>query len=104
VPHESSEPYAKLRRVAEVYANLGMPWDEPSQTHANLGWAWRGEGTQRLPKSPELPKLVIENRNRTTESSAITLIGLGIAWDPLGPPGITSCNSFGILVERWGGG
>jgi hypothetical protein len=27
---------------------LGMSWDDPAQTHANLGWVWEGgRGTEK---------------------------------------------------------
>src|SRR5437868_11856250 len=29
-----------------------MTWDDPAQTHANLGWVWEGEGVETAPGSP----------------------------------------------------
>ena len=33
-----------LRGAPQTLRQSGMIWDDPSQTHANLGWIWEGEG------------------------------------------------------------
>jgi len=45
--HAKWHPYASNPRQS------GMAWDDPTQTHANLGWVWEGEGPRRARLSPK---------------------------------------------------